>query len=669
MAFKVTRNNKKDSKFPKTDEEWGTLVDDLTNFAVRARQSWEFQWAVNAAFYAGFQHLAYNPLTYHIYKEVENESYVINKIAPFIESRVANLSKSKPTLTVLPENNDPLTIQSAKLSTDLLKHSWKVQDNDAKFVDSMFWMTITGSVFWKTVWDAEGGDAILADDNEKGELTFGEDGRKESNVVFLGRNKTILKDPFAIVVPNNTRDLQQAPWLIDRTYMHIDDVEAKYGLKREDIEGYGNEMSSYEKFLSELNSPIFSSFNGFGIGSSQLSAGPENFDIALVKEMWLKPTPEFPKGIVATAIGTNLIDMKNWPDELLKFHDGSPMFPYCHMQEYRNPWGFYGYSSVTRLLPVQKHYNQYRTQLAVNGELMANVKWHAYKGSGLSEDSLTDESGEVVETNPNVGRPQQLAVAPLPNYVIESGRQDIQDFRDVGGEKDASQMPFQGITAGVALETASEITNLPLIPIMTNIHKALVQHGRLELIYANKHYTDERIIKLVENDGSVIITKFKETDLNNQLDVRIAIDTSLSDSKAANQQKLIDLWDRRVITDPDLFLRAFTAGRVDIVTSKKDPTIDVIIEQIDDIKNGKQPMVSQFDNHILHFKMLSEFVQSPEFRRMPPDRQQIASMTIQQHLGYLGQGGAQGNGPEQNQAAVGTPFGSQVPVGMPPAGA
>ena len=58
--------------------------------------------------------------------------------------------------------------------------------------------------------------------------------------------------------------------------------------------------------------------------------------------------------------------------------------------------------------------------------------------------------------------------------------------------------------------------------------------------------------------------------------------------------------------------------------------------------------------------MLSEFIQTPEFRRMAEDRQQLAMQAGQLHLNELQPQRKQG---QQNQAAVGTPFGPQKPEG------
>jgi hypothetical protein len=186
-------------------------------------------------------------------------------------------------------------------------------------------------------------------------------------------------------------------------------------------------------------------------------------------------------------------------------------------------------------------------------------------------------------------------------------------------------------------------------------------------LLANQFYTDERSIKVLgPSTGVVDILRINNLDLMNQTDVTLQLESSLGTTKAAARQQLIDLWDRRIVTDPNLFMKAYSVGDLDLVIRQEDPAEAVVIEQIEAIKQGANPVVTQFDNHMLHMKMLTKFMQTPEFTRMPPDRQQLATATLQQHIAFMGQAAGM-QGPQQNQAAVGTPFGQQVTEGLPPA--
>jgi len=646
-------NSDKKHSFPKDKKRWANLIVSLHDYALRSNEINQMEWARNFAYYRGYQHLTFDQQ----FKKLEvdgdrDDEYIINRLAPFVEQRVAKLTRSKPILAVLPDKLDPVTIKAAEIAEKLSKHLWKVLDKDDKLQHAALYMTLMGSAFKKITWDPKGGEAVEEDQDKSGNIIFDEQtGGQRKNLVYMGEINNMVLSPFDILVAPGTRDLRKSDWVIERsqrTVMEIKDMFPKFDEKAA-LRNPGM-LTRYEEFVHNLGSTTGMSLGRIGQGSNE--GGTKEQERVLAIEYWMRPNPIYKEGVLATVVSGQLLQFDSWPYE-------HGRYPYVKMDAHKHPFGFYGISPVTRLVPVQQHYNQARTQVAKNAEVGSNIKWWVPKGAGLAEDALTDEEGEVIETNPNMPHPRQIPMAPLPNWVIESQNQDIADMRDVFGEREASQLPFPGITAGVALETASELSDIGIGPTVKNMERALIEEGRQELMLAAQYYTDERTIKVFgPTSGEMEIVIFKNTDLMRQTDVSIQLESALGHSKAAAQQKLIDMWDRRIIIDPDVFKKAFVTGDIDVVLRAKDPATDVVIEQIEQIKQGQNPMVAPFDNHILHVKMLSQFVQTPEFRRMPGDRQALAMQTLQQHIAFVTpQPG------EQNQAAVNTPFGQKVTEG------
>jgi hypothetical protein len=133
---------------------------------------------------------------------------------------------------------------------------------------------------------------------------------------------------------------------------------------------------------------------------------------------------------------------------------------------------------------------------------------------------------------------------------------------------------------------------------------------------------------------------------------------------------LIDLWDRRIITDPQQFLKAYRFGNLDEIMSDIEEEDDPVHLDIAQLKKGKMPEITPWQNHAAYFKLLSKWVQTPEFMALIPERKQMTIEYLQGHLQYLlqslpNQGQAT---PQQNQASVGTPFGPQKTAGSPGAG-
>jgi hypothetical protein len=511
---------------------------------------------------------------------------------------------------------------------------------------------LCGSSFIKATWNPKRGDIIVKrPDSEFLELN--NDGSEVLEEVFQGDIDTVVKSPFSVLASPGATTVENATWIMDRTHITTRDLLSIYpdlDLNKIKIE---TQLTEYERFVNRLQSPIFSTTAGYEMSRFEKSTQVRDHEVLLVKEFWMKPNDIYPEGVVATVVGDQLIGFNPFPTEL------NGEYPIIKTDDKENPFAFYGQSTVTRLVPVQRRYNKGRTQTTKNAALMANVKWWAPKGHGMHDDALTDEEGEVVESNPNLPRPQQLAVSPIPNYVIESMLQDITDIRDIGGEREPSQLPFPNLTAGVALETAAELADTMIMPTIRGLEQGLIKVGRFWLLYAQENYLDPRTIKILGEGSKVQVTSVKSTDLLHQTDVTIQLESYLGYSKAAQQQKLLDMWDRRIISDPKVFMRAFVTGDIDLVLKEDEGTENIVLEDIEAIKNGKQPAVLPFDDHPAYVRTLSKFIQTPEFRRMPPDRQQLAMAVLQQHLQFLQPQQEE----DQNPAAVNTPFGQQVTEG------
>ena len=247
-------DKRKTHGFPKDEPSWARLFQDMIFIALSDRQNLETQWARNIAYYYGFQHLLYNPtLRYIQVDEGRNDQYIINRIAPFVEQRVAKLTRSKPTLAVIPDKNDPKIIMGAQISRHLLKNLWKINNKDDLLDTATLLSVLTGCSFKKVVWDANGGEGVRDEQDEKGNLTFDENGKQISNITYLGDIHNSVRTSFEILTHSGVKRIEDADWIDDRTIQNVDTIKAKYpdfdidkALKTP--EG----VTRFEKFVSAL---------------------------------------------------------------------------------------------------------------------------------------------------------------------------------------------------------------------------------------------------------------------------------------------------------------------------------------------------------------------------------------------------------------------------------
>ena len=101
------------------------------------------------------------------------------------------------------------------------------------------------------------------------------------------------------------------------------------------------------------------------------------------------------------------------------------------------------------------------------------------------------------------------------------------------------------------------------------------------------------------------------------------------------------------------------------ISEKIEKQDDQVWLDIAEIKKGKEPEITQFQDHQAFFRVMSDWIKTPEFLRLIPERKELALSILPQHIQFLqqslpNQGAAT---PGQNQNAVGTPAGPTVPEG------
>jgi hypothetical protein len=520
-------------------------------------------------------------------------------------------------------------------------------------------MLLCGVAFQSTLWDPYSGDCVREYKQPEGALLIDEDGEIEEEKIFMGEVDTRSKSAFSIIPGNDTiPDIKDQPWMLDRSFYALDQVEKVFTHLRGKLNpsDADHQRTEYEKIAHRLGNPVF----GGNTALREKAKDVLNTDV-LVKAMWIKPNYQYEQGVLVVVIGNELAKIDIWPNDF-----GQNVYPFVKFTEREDGFHFWPQATVERLIPIQKAYNRLRQHKMKSAMTMASPKWLLPKGSQVLEDAITDEVSEIIEYNPAVTEPHPAQMAPLPNYVTELARELIVDFRDAGGQRESTVTPPPNVTAGVAMQVAAEQGDEIIGPIIKRFGRSKELVAQQQLILMNEEYIEPRKFKVLGGDNQIAVYSMSNADFRNHTDVHIEIESMYPDFRGAKRQALLDLWDRRVIADPKQFLKAFRFGNYDYLIDEADKIEDMIHFDIAMMKKGKIPEMYPGQNHMAYFQALSKFVQSPEFLRLIPERKQMFIQVMQMHLQQL-MGQMPGGGavmPQTNQAAVGTPSGSQVTVGL-----
>lgn len=641
--------------YPTKLEDWVEFVNKKHSDAMELRKRYEFTWSLCLAYFKGYQQIIFDPVTGILnFNKDSYQPYTVNRIAPFIESRHSKLTKNRPTAVVQPNTTDKEDKVAAKAAERIHKHLWRELGMEGLYDKNQMQMLITGNSFVENLWDPKSGQYIFEEDFEDGILGLDEEENIDKTKIFLGEISTKSLTSFNILPANDQiLEIKDQPWIIKRYWCPIQLVYNAFPhLKGKIKSDKDNEMTQPEKMVNQLSSPISSVYQSY---SNFVEEGAQE---VLIKHFMLAPNCQYPKGLFVVVINKELALLTEFPDDY-----GSNVYPIIHFKEKEDGFSFWSQSTIERLIPVQRSINLLRQKKIKNFSLMAAGKWLIPKGAQVPDDAISDEEGEIIEFNPSVPAPHQAQIAPLPNYVESLNNELITDFRDTGGQRETTYTAGPTLTAGVAMQTQTELTDEILGPMIKRVGRSMEKVAQQQLLLVDQNWDDPRKVRVLGNDGKFYSEMLTNADLRHNTDIHFEIDSLFPEMRGSKQQKAFDLWDRRIIQDPKVLLRVLRFGDFDSIFDDQEKQDESIYQAILMIKRGDAPEVNQFQNHMEFVNQLTSWMNTPDWLRLPQERKQLTIDQIKMHIQFIMQSlPNQGQPVEgQNPASVGSPFGPVNP--------
>jgi len=642
--------------YPTSKKEWVEFVIKNHDEGMELRRRHEFIWAVTLAYYKGYQNIVFDPVTGILNLNRDTfQPYTVNRIAPFIEARHAKLTKNRPTAIVQPNTTDKVDKAAAKAAERIHKHLWRELEMEEMYDTNQMQMLIAGNAFVENMWDPTAGQFIMDDKfTDSDVLSIDDENEEEKEKVFLGEVHTGTLTAFNIIPANDQiLRLKDQPWIIKRTYQNLAFLYTLYPHLQEKIHSdKDNEQTQPERMVTQLSSPISS------VMSQDASTQDKGTSEAVVKHFMLAPNYQYPKGLMVIVINKELAMLSEFPDDY-----GKNIYPIVHFKEKKDGHNFWGQSTIERLIPVQRAINILRQKKIKNFSLMAAGKWLIAKGSQIPDDAISDEEGEIIEYNPAVNKPEQARIAPLPNYVESLNQELITDFRDTGGQRETTFTAGPNLTAGVAMQTQTELTDEVLGPLIKRVGRSMQTVAQQQLLLVDQNWTDPRKVRVLGDNGKFSIEMLDNADLRHNTDIHFEIDSLFPDMRGAKQQRAFDLWDRKVIQDPKKLIQVLRHGDFDSIIDDQEYLDDSIEQAILMIKRGDRPEITQFQNHPEFVDQMSKWMNTPDWLRLPKERKQLTIDIVKEHMQNIMQSLPNQGQPveQQNPASVGTPFGPTNP--------
>ena len=589
-----------------------------------ARTTVERQWYTNLAFYFGRQYISIVTTSANAsgnnFRLMTPQAppwrvrMIANKVRPIIRTELAKVTAQKPNATVYPASNDDRDIFAARAGEQIYDSLYRRKKIKKILRKSMFWTLICGTGYMKDWWDPTAADP---------------DAQSPGDIMIEAET------PFHIMVPDfREEEIESQPYVIHASTKSPEWVQARYGKQ---LGGRGINPNT-----AGATDILENSFLNL-VGASQLTK-----DQVLCLEVWVKPGGHkmFPNGGMYTLLGDTIVQAVGLNDEPWPFaHNQYPFTKFDHI-----PTGkYYGDSTITDLIPLQKEYNRTRSQIVEAKNRMAKPQLMAYKGS-INPNQMTTEPGQVIMVVPGFQFPTPIRLEPLPQYVIEELNRCQSDMDDISGQHEITKGRVPpGVTAATAISYLQEQDDSKISHTVDSIEDGMEKIAQHCLSHVVQYWDLPRIVKVVGNDGSYDAHALKGSDLRGNTDIKVEAGSALPTSKAAKQAYVMDLMKMGFIP-PEEGLKVLEFGGVEKLYDEMQQDVrqaqreNLRMQEPDPVameaamqaeQQGQPPQpgipVNNWDNHQAHITTHNKFRKSASFEQLDDAVKQEFEAHVQQH--------------------------------------
>lgn len=476
------------------------LFNPLRKEATEYRWVWEREWLRDLFYVINRQWITFHPMKREWIDKRLNKWIprpVTNKIAETLQAIRTNLGAINLGVTARPAGDSTESIAAAEIADQMapMIHEEHMMDQVMREADG--WLITTGNACLQTSWDRDvrfnkvfvpheqciacgaiaPPQAVVdaghhcptcgSGSLQKAMGAPGPDGKPQpiGETVAFGKGKTTALSPFEYALPPNVVRFDELPYIIRMRWRDKKWFEAN----RPDL------MTKlvFQKSPTERSLQIFKSLaltNDIGTGTQFSYLGAAGFahtEGITEYELWMRPTPDYPDGLLMRAAGDAEPVLLDSPEENIpgplpyKDVEGNYVWPFAHAQYEQVGGRLYGRSAISPLIQKQDQLNQLDSLIQLSVQRMANPVWVIPENAGI--ENLTGEPGQIIKWNVLAaggngnGKPERIPGMPIDASLMELRAQIIADIEDLSGARDIikGQKPA-GVEAFSALQLLVE---------------------------------------------------------------------------------------------------------------------------------------------------------------------------------------------------------------------
>ena len=563
------------------------------------RRDVENGWTLNINFFSGNQYCDVSPFGEIV--EEDKRFYwqsrrVFNHISPTVDCRISKLEKMKPELRVRAFSDEDGDVHAAKLATGVLEYVQTRIDMPAILSRALLWSETCGSVFYKVVWDENGGRQVAVDEAD--------------SPIYEGEVKVRVVPPYEIFPDRlDVEDLSDVHSLI-----HAQAVSAEYIRERFGVAMEGQEIAGL-------------------MGYSEPSAGKQGAEMhgmhfatidngVILLERYERPSGAYPDGRLEIVAGGKLLY-----EGLLPYKNGERgerTFPFVKQDCLRLPGGFFASSIIDRLIPVQRAYNAVRNR---KHEFLNRLSMGVLtvEDGSVDTDDLTEEGllpGKVLVYRQGGKAPEMLDCGSVPSEFKDEEEWLEKEFAMISGVSDLSQNSTNvKVTSATGLQLLLAQDEARLAASVICMECAMKEIGRQILRLYRQFAGSARLMTIAGENKKTQVYYFNASSLEVN---DIQFESIENSSPAERKETLLRLYEAGLLTNEkgeisqenkQRILESFGFGGYENARDISALHIAKAQEENLALKSGEVETDS-YDEHDLHISEHVRFLLSSEFKKV-----------------------------------------------------
>lgn len=513
----------------------------------------------------------------------KSERLIVNHLYDMVETKVAQLSRLKPSIQVLPKNDEFGDKNAALASKMLIDHIFEQNLIDAIERKAQKHKKIFGEAYLFTVWNKNLGDTHPDAGKEL------EDGSIVDENLKVGDVENFVELPWRVLI-EAADSYEKAKYAFRITVEHVDDLKYDYKDK--------------EKEIKEDDSATM--FDISSMDNVKLKGQ------AMVIEFWHKKTKQCPGYYVKFTKDVILEETKN------PYSHGC--LPFDRVTDLDIPGVNHGVAAMEQVKQIQSMHNSISSLIAKNIYLTAHPKWLVPKGAAKIEALGNDAT--IVQFQGPVA--PQLATYNSNSSEVYNFRATLkEEMEQVYGVHGVSRgQPPGGVTAAVALQFLNEQEAERASEEISKKNEFIKCIAKKILSVAGDYYEteDNRLIRILGKENKYLLRHFDAANLSKPYDIKIDLGNAIADSKAGKTQRIIEL----IQYKPDALTAEQTVELLELGSSEKavnmiTAAVRTAESEVEDILQGKPVADPEaFDDLIVHWRVKVKSMQSRSFKEEVP---------------------------------------------------